>query len=301
MIRVQGLRKSFGSHEVLRGISLHVPRDGAFGLLGPNGAGKTTLLSCIFGLLEPDAGEIRLGAARDGRGGGPVMSLVPQTLAFYPTLTVKENLDLFFHLNAARKRSAYQRAVEATGLSGRMGQRAGQLSGGLKRRLNLAIGLLNDPDMLCLDEPTVGIDPQSRRLILDVLAQLVRDGLSLVYTSHYMEEVQYLCDHVAIMDQGELLVTGTMSDLLGEGGRPLSLQVDGLPDDFVLPEGVHAQPVDGKTRLLADDVDTATVAKLMLKLAEAGLEADRVSFGERDLEEVFLRLTGRRLRDEVLA
>lgn len=197
---------------VLNGLNLQVPRGSLFGLLGPNGAGKTTLVHTLLGLTAPESGQIvidsleipRQRAALAGRVG-----LAPQSLAFYPTLRVRENLD-FFDRVSGRSGSArsvrIESAVHATRLEEHLDKRADQLSGGLQRRLNLAIALLGEPPLLLLDEPTVGVDAQSRGFILEALRRLNENGSTIVYTTHYMDEVQRLCDRVAIMDGGRILV-----------------------------------------------------------------------------------------------
>ncbi len=212
----------------LHGVELAIPQGSVFGLLGPNGAGKTTLLSILLGLIAPSEGQVNyrgealashLAAVRAEIG------FVPQELAFYPMLTVQENLAFYVRcLKVAKpwREARIEQAVVATRLGDYLNRPASQLSGGLKRRLNLAIGLLNNPKVLFLDEPTVGIDPQSRNFILETIARLNRErGMSVVYTSHYMEEVEQLCDHIAIIDNGRILVQGELAGLLaahpGEG------------------------------------------------------------------------------------
>ena len=200
---------------VLDRVSLEIPDGGIFGLLGPNGAGKTTLISVLAGQLTGASGRIDM----SGR-----IGLVPQDHAFYPMLTCRENLR-FFGAVQGLGRAELDRRVEAVAAFGRvegvLARRAGQLSGGLKRRLNLAIGLLTEPEVLLLDEPTVGVDPQSRAFLLESIGSLARPGRTIVYTSHYMEEVQAICARVAILDAGRLLVAGTIGELLREGDANL--------------------------------------------------------------------------------
>jgi ABC-2 type transport system ATP-binding protein len=196
----------------LDGVSLEIPDGGVFGLLGPNGAGKTTLISLVSGLLRGAQGRIEV----QGEAG-----LVPQDHAFYPMLTCRENLAFFGAVQglAGAELESRVAAVAAFGrIEGVLARRAGQLSGGLKRRLNLAIGLLSEPEVLLLDEPTAGVDPQSRAFLLESIRALARPGRTIVYTSHYMEEVQAICDRVAILDAGRVLASGALSELL-QGGR----------------------------------------------------------------------------------
>lgn len=245
MIEVRELRFRYpgAARDALRGLSLHVREGSLFGLLGPNGSGKTTLISLLTGLRRPTAGEARIGGHALPAGIRAVQArsaLVPQEYAFYPRLTILENLHCFggvLGLHGAELKTRIQDAVAVAGLQDFLTTRGEHLSGGLKRRLNLAIGLLNHPRLLFLDEPTVGIDPQSRQFILQAIRQLNASGTTVVYTSHYMDEVQQLCDTIGILDEGELLVQGSLDELL------------------------KAPP------------------------------------GHRNLEELFLHLTGRRLRD----
>ena len=201
---------------------LSVERGSLFGLLGPNGAGKTTLLSILCGILPCPAGTVRIagvdiGVERDAA--SSAIALVPQEYAFYPTLTVRENLTFFARMQRIPAAEMGARADEVMTITslGRANadERADRLSGGLKRRLNMAIGLLNRPQLLLLDEPTVGIDPHSRHFILEAIRDINRAGTTVVYTSHYMEEVEFLCDDIAIIDQGRVLLRGVLSELLG--------------------------------------------------------------------------------------
>jgi ABC-2 type transport system ATP-binding protein len=204
-------------------LSLRVPPGTIYGLLGTNGAGKTTLLSILTGVRRKDSGEVRI----DGL--DPVSDLsairrrigyVPQDLAFYPALTVQENLEIFAVLAGSRAQEVRE-AIDAAQLADHAGKRAQALSGGLQRRLNLAIGLLGLPKLLLLDEPTAGVDPQSRHFLLETVRRLRARGLTIVYTSHLMEEVQRLCDRVAIIDHGKLVIEGTIAELLAQGDANL--------------------------------------------------------------------------------
>ena len=245
MIEIRDLRFRYpgAARDALTSLTLSV-RDGSlFGLLGPNGSGKTTLISLLTGLLEAGTGSLRIGGETlpEGLAAAQAMSaLVPQDYAFYPRLSVMENLRFFggaLCLGGSDLASRIGEAVAIAGLESFADTRAEHLSGGLKRRLNLAIGLLNRPRLLLLDEPTVGIDPQSRQFILAAIKRLNAEGATVLYTSHYMDEVQQLCDQIGVLDEGRLLAQGSLDELL------------------------RSHP------------------------------------GQRNLEEVFLHLTGRRLRD----
>jgi ABC-2 type transport system ATP-binding protein len=211
----------------LKGLSLNVDEGSLFGLLGPNGSGKTTLISILSGVLSASGSVVRI----DGHDLNAdldsiqrFISLVPQDYAFYPRLTIDENLSFFANVQGISATDCRQRKAEAlrvTGLEGNRYQRAERCSGGMKRRLNIAIGLLNRPRLLFLDEPTVGIDPQSRHFILEAVRSINKKGTTVIYTSHYMEEVEALCDEIGILDQGRLLVQGSLKTLLApkRGGR----------------------------------------------------------------------------------
>ena len=224
MIDVKGLVHSYAGQTApaLAGIDLHVQRGSLFGLLGPNGSGKTTLISILTGILRSSAGSVAIDGRqlpRDARAIQKICSLVPQENAFYPTLTVAENLQFFANAQDISGIEAAGRIAEAlqiTGLEGATGIRANRLSGGMKRRLSIAIGLLNHPQLLFLDEPTVGIDPQSRQFLLEAIKKINAGGTTVVYCSHYLEEVEFLCDEIAILDHGRVLRQGTLQALTQE-------------------------------------------------------------------------------------
>ena len=230
LIEISGVSKRYPGSEApaLDGVNLNIQQGSIFGLLGPNGAGKTTLLSILLGLTRKNSGQVHL-AGLDLERELPAIrrfsGLAPQELGFYPMLTAKENLRFYGAaggLSGSKLMERVNFAADTAQLREHMSKRADQLSGGLKRRLNLAISLLHSPRVLFLDEPTVGVDPQSRAFILDVIRQQ-RDqhGLTVIYTSHYMDEVQQICDRAAILDQGHVLVEGTLSGLLKDGDRNL--------------------------------------------------------------------------------
>ena len=222
MLTVENLsfRYPGGEETVLRDLSLEVPAGGIFGLLGPNGAGKTTLISILAGQLRAPAGRVAFGGEplEDLRRREPaVLGLVPQEFAFYPMLTCSENLRFFAAvqgLGGERLRERVAAVAAFARIENVQARRAGELSGGLRRRLNLAIGLLTEPRILLLDEPTVGVDPQSRAFLLESIRGLAAPGRTIIYTSHYMEEVEAICDHVAIIDGGRVLREGALDELL---------------------------------------------------------------------------------------
>ncbi|MEP6832162.1 MAG: ABC transporter ATP-binding protein [Gemmatimonas sp.] len=243
MIDVKGVVHRYAGQRApaLAGIDLHVRRGSLFGLLGPNGSGKTTLISILTGILRANSGEVRIDGRslpQDARSIQRMCSLVPQENAFYPTLTVGENLRFFAGAQEIPSAVIAQRLAESlliTGLENATGIRANRLSGGMKRRLSIAIGLLNHPQLLLLDEPTVGIDPQSRQFLLEAIKKINANGTTVVYCSHYLEEVEFLCDEIAILDHGRVLRQGTLAELTAESrglALPVPVRTAGLQELF---------------------------------------------------------------------
>ncbi len=227
LLKVEQLRYTYGSRVAVDGVSLGIERGELFGLLGANGAGKTTTISCISGLLTDWQGSLTL----DGKPFQPskstldrsALGIVPQELALYEGLTATENLQLFGKLSGLKGATLRERVDEMlhlAGLTERSGDRVEAFSGGMKRRLNLAIGVIHNPQLLLLDEPTVGVDPQSRNHLFESLIELKRKGMTMLYTTHYMEEAQRLCDRIAIMNEGKIIAIGTASELSTSIGNP---------------------------------------------------------------------------------
>ena len=285
----------------LDGISLDIPAGGVYGLLGPNGAGKTTLISILAGLQAAASGQITLNgrplaAARSAE--PRAIALVPQDYAFYPMLSVVENLQFFggiLDLASSERRARIDYAIAFARLEQVTGKRAEQLSGGLRRRLNLAIGLLGKPKLLLLDEPTVGVDPQSRSFLLESIAGLPAAGTTVLYTSHYMEEVEAICQRVAIIDQGQVLAEGGLDDLLrcDESVAELVLCTD-MPAELARRYQATAQePLAYRLEL----PNASALPRLLDELAAAGCPVHRLNVGRQNLEQLFMRLTRRSLRD----
>jgi len=285
----------------LQGISLHIPAGGIYGLLGPNGAGKTTLISLLAGLLTAADGKIALHGQplATARAANPrAIALVPQDYAFYPMLTVTENLRFFagiLGLSGAALKTQIDSAIAFARLEQVVAKRAGELSGGLRRRLNLAIGLLGQPQLLLLDEPTVGVDPQSRHFLLESIAALPAAGTTVIYTSHYMEEVEAICQQIAIIDQGKVLTEGRLADILASPEPVLDITLDReLPADIATR---HTASASGELKYALKLASTAELPRLLDELAVTGCGVRQLSFGQHDLEQVFMRLTNRSLRD----
>ncbi|MFO0966676.1 MAG: ABC transporter ATP-binding protein [Gemmataceae bacterium] len=306
LLDVRDVRKRFGRTLALAGAGFQVQSGEIFGLLGPNGAGKTTLLSIISGLLDADSGAVLLdGEAFHGsdRGLRRLIGLVPQELAIYQELSAVENLRFFGELyglaGAALERECDE-VLQAIGLAEQKSQRVSTFSGGMKRRLNLGVALIHGPRLLLLDEPTAGVDPQSRHHIFEEVRRLNREGVTIVYTTHYMEEVQALCRRVAIVDHGRVIACDELPNLLrllpgrvrfrlGVGEANSLADLSGWP-------GVRRHEADGEQVLESDDVK-ALVLRLADWVNRTGAELASLHVEEANLERVFLHLTGRELRD----
>jgi ABC-2 type transport system ATP-binding protein len=308
-ISVDNLSKSYGPIHAVRGISFEIPPGEFFGLLGPNGAGKTTTFSMLSGLIEPSGGKIGIGGTdllSQPMAAKRKMGIVPQSFAFYPTLNALENLTFFgriYGLSGAHLKARITRVLNLVALEERARQRVGTYSNGMKRRLNIAIGLLHEPEILILDEPTVGIDTQSRNAILESLGNLNKAGITVLYTTHYIEEAEQLCQRVAIMDQGEIIALDTPSNLVRSFAKAL-IQIElfeALEDRLVLPLGKIGpwNWADGKKRRLHLETETPEAAlRFLFEWREAGkIPLKTLNLLEPSLESVFIHLTGRDLRE----
>ena len=302
VLDLRGLAYAYpGGHQALFGVDLPVHRGERVALLGPNGAGKTTLISILAGLQRASSGSIALNGrllAEARAAESRAIALVPQDYAFYPMLTVAENLQFFggvLGLDAAALKARIDYAIAFARLEQVTGKRAELLSGGLRRRLNLAIGLLGKPELLLLDEPTVGVDPQSRSFLLDAIAGLPASGTTVLYTSHYMEEVEAICQRVAIVDQGKVLAEGALDDLLrcDESVAELALGVE-LPAELAARYQATAQ---GALSYRLELPNASALPRLLDELAAAGCPLHRLNVGRQNLEQLFMRLTRRSLRD----
>ena len=309
VLEAVGLEKSFGDIRAVAGVGFAITAGETYGLLGPNGAGKTTSISIISGLLEPDSGEVRvMGEPMGPRAVAPKvhLGLVPQDLAVYPDLTARENLKFFGRLYGMNKRELISRAdqvLEVIGLTDRADDRAKEFSGGMKRRLNIGIGLLHRPQLLILDEPTVGVDPQSRNAILEAVEVLAGEGMAVLYTTHYMEEAERLCDRVAIIDEGTIKAEGTRRELVQlvgqkdrvviSGSGPLAVVAGAIGN---VPGVAEAVAEDVRINLLVEDA-AARLPQLLTVAAATGMAIGGVQVEEPNLEAAFLHLTGKALRD----
>jgi ABC-2 type transport system ATP-binding protein len=304
---IDSVRKRYGTTPALDGVSFRVEPGEIFGLLGPNGAGKTTMLSILACLLAPDSGEVRLFEHRASPRDRSVrrrLGIVPQELALYGELTARENLMFFgglYGLAGETLRERTDAVLEAMGLADRADDRVDTYSGGMQRRLNLGAALVHRPDLVLLDEPTIGVDPQSRHHIFEEIKRLNSNGVTIVYTSHYMEEVQALCRRIGIIDHGRLIACDTLEALLQILQGQVRFQVSGAIDTLIdrlkaLPDAHIAERNDRHFVLDCRDV-TATLVRLVSLLKDLRIELLSVETIEPNLERVFLHLTGKTLRD----
>jgi ABC-2 type transport system ATP-binding protein len=308
VIRVEGLKRKFGDVRAVDGISFEVKTGELYGLLGPNGAGKTTTMTMMAGLLAPDEGRILFDGkdlAQDPIAIKARLGVVPQETAIYETLTARENLRFWgglYGLSGAGLDKAVDRVLEQTGLAARAKEQVKAFSGGMKRRLNLGIGLVHGPQVVLMDEPTVGIDPQARVNILDVVRHVVASGTTVVYTTHYLEEAEVLCDRIGIMDHGKILAEGTLDELKRLAGGRDVVTVTGSFDAEAARERAAAVPgaqvVTAEAGRLIVTVDGGRGAVAALSsILSSGIPAEGVAIHPPSLNTLFLNLTGRELRD----
>jgi ABC-2 type transport system ATP-binding protein len=291
------------------GVSLTITEGETFGLLGPNGAGKTTTISMVCGLMKPDDGSVVVAGepiTTTSTKGRAAIGLVPQDLAIYPDLTGEENLRFFGHLYGMTGEDLAKRVaavLELIALADRKDDHTKEYSGGMKRRLNIGIGLLHQPRLLVLDEPTVGVDPQSRNAILESVENLSIEGMAVLYTTHYMEEAERLCDRVAIIDEGRVQAEGTRRELVSMVGEKDRVAISGTGNLAEAAQALRqiegvtdASASDQRIEILANDA-SAILPALLESVARSGGSITGVEVEEPNLEAVFLHLTGKALRD----
>lgn len=308
-IEIKELYKSFGEVKAVQGVSFEVKKGEIFSLLGPNGAGKTTTLSMLSCLLHPDRGEASIlghSLRQDPMGVKSVLGVVPQEIALYEDLSARENLTFWakmYGLHGTALKQRVDEVLEVIGLTDRAKDFIKKYSGGMKRRVNIGVALLHKPQVIFMDEPTVGIDPQSRRNILDSVLALKHQGTTVLYTSHYMEEAQELSDHIAIMDHGKVIASGTNQELVkivGEMDRirvTINAESAKILEAWKTVQGVkQVSAEDGTLIILADD-SNRVLPRLFEAAATNGVRITSVDIQEPNLEAVFLHLTGRALRD----
>ncbi|RWZ54515.1 ABC transporter ATP-binding protein [Halobacillus fulvus] len=310
MLDVMELSKRYGDREVVKNVSFHIDQGEAFGLLGPNGAGKSTTISMICGLIASDHGDIQWAHQSIKR--SPVLikkkiGLVPQEIALYPMMSAKDNLLFWGEMYGLTRREASQRLKEVlayVGLEARAKDKVETFSGGMKRRINIGAALMHRPELLIMDEPTVGIDPQSRNHILDTVKKLNEEGMTIIYTSHYMEEVEMLCDRVAIMDHGEVIADGTHQDLRQRlvGGTMVHAVLEKVTHEGIaaIEQLPHVEEVvekgEGQYEIFVQHPHQ-TLSRIVTAAVQNGIMISSIDVKEPNLESLFLQLTGRSLRD----
>lgn len=312
MLSVENLTKGYNGKPVVKDLNLQIQKGEAFGLLGPNGAGKSTTISMISGLLPPDQGSIfvdGINMLKETKKAQQLIGVVPQEIALYPAMNARENLMFWgrmYGLKGKFLKDQVEKTLEIIGLTDRAKDKVGEYSGGMKRRVNIGASILHNPKLLIMDEPTVGIDPQSRNHILETVKQLNEDGMTIIYTSHYMEEVQLLCERIGIMDHGELIACGSIKELSDMIGNEKSIQLE-------LQEPIHHQEQVEEAlknrfsssriqveddRLVAFHKEPQKILSDVIQVAtEFDIKINSVEIVEPNLESVFLHLTGRSLRN----
>ena len=309
LLQIEHLKKYFKNIKAVDDISFNVEKGDILGLLGPNGAGKSTTISMIATLLVPDGGRIcfkERDIAAEPKAIQQSLGLVPQEIALYPSLSGLENLMFWgkaYGLRGGALKSRIDAVSDIIGITERLRDKVGKYSGGMKRRLNIGAALLHEPEFIIMDEPTVGIDPQSRNHILDTVRELAKTGVTIIYTSHYMEEVEMLCDKVCIMDHGKIIASGTKDEIiaslggnfriairLGHENAALADEIDKL--DCVINTAAHGRDIDVVAK--ADEKSTKAILGVV---AQSAAQLEAFDIEKADLETVFLNLTGRALRD----
>lgn len=312
IVEVKNLVKSFGDNKAVNDVSFTIGQGEIFSLLGPNGAGKSTTINMLSCLLPPSAGDAIIcghSVAKDAMAVKKVIGVVPQEIALYNNLSARENLVFWgrmYGLAGGALKTRVEEVLDLIGLKDRAKDRVGTFSGGMKRRVNIGVGLLHKPQIIYMDEPTVGIDPQSRRSILDSVKELNKAGMTVLYTTHYMEEAAELSHRVGIIDHGKLIALGTqheLTEMVGEH-ETLRLHIDGEQSGAALAEALQAIPgviksssIDHQVVLIVPQAEEA-LAPAITKANDMGVKIRSVDIQEPNLETVFLHLTGRALRDQ---
>ena len=309
MIEIRQLRKEYGALVAVEDISFEAGPGEIFGLLGPNGAGKSTTIACISGLLEPSGGQLSVmghDVLRDGPAAKRALGIVPQELALYEDLSARHNLRFWgaaYGLKGAALEGRVTEVLEAVGLADRAKEPVAGFSGGMKRRLNFGCGIVHSPRVLLLDEPTVGVDPQSRVRLLELVREQAQGGTCVLYTTHYMEEAETLCDRLAIVDHGQIKAQGTLEELRALIGERDLVRLSGRFDEGACRaalggiEDVELVKAQSDSLLIALEGASRRLPELFAALQEAGTEIAETHVRRPNLESVFIRLTGRELRE----
>ncbi len=311
VLQVNQVTKRFKDFEAVKDVSFSVNKGESFGLLGPNGAGKTTTIQMVSGLFPPSSGDIEIAGidmVRQPKMGQGYLGIVPQEIALYQTMSARENLAFWGRMYGLKGQNLQKRindVLEIIGLADRAKEKVETFSGGMKRRVNIGAAILHNPELLIMDEPTVGIDPQSRSHILETVKKLNQEGMTVIYTSHYMEEVEYLCEKIGIMDHGKFITSGTISELretIGDRSR-IVMNFSGAQEHGEMKKALS--PLVPEQDLAIKESELAifhnepqkVLSELIQTVTGAGYEITSVEIVEPNLESVFLHLTGRSLRD----
>jgi ABC-2 type transport system ATP-binding protein len=313
IVEAIGLRKSYGARLVLDDMTMTIRAGEIVGLLGPNGAGKTTTLSILATLLNPDAGELRIAGADPRREAASIrhkLGFVPQAIALFPSLSPLQNLELFARVHGIKKRTARtiaMRILDLAGLAERARDPVAILSGGMNRRLNLACAMVHSPELLLLDEPTTGVDPQSRERIFMTVSEAAAAGAAVIYSTHYMEEVERLCDRVLLIDHGRLIADGTVSELIALGGTQarmeIAFQTAPPPGWLNGLKGISALPIPsaaagpGPCEVVLTLAGLNQAGEILERVRSSGAQVFEFSVHRPNLSDAFIALTGHALRD----
>ncbi len=309
MIEVQDLRKEFGEITAVDRISFTAEAGAIFGLLGSNGSGKSTTIGCISGLLKPTSGQVKVlghNVVHDGKAARSSLGVVPQELALYEDLSATNNLSYWagaYGLSGDELKKRVQEVLDIVGLLDRAREPVKKFSGGMKRRLNFACGVVHEPKILLLDEPTAGVDPQSRVRLLDLVREQAAAGTCVLYTTHYMEEAQELCDRLAIIDHGKLIAMGTLDELRGMLGERDLVRLLGRFDPETIRQAledvkdVEVVSAEADSLILAAPNASRKLTAVFSALAETGAEVRETTLSQPSLESLFIKLTGRELRE----
>ncbi len=308
-IELHNLVKRYNGKLAVDNLSLEIEQGEAYALLGPNGAGKSTTIKILLGLLKADSGDVRVAGLDQRKHAVEVkgmIGLVPQEVALYSNFTARENVEFFGSLYGLRGKELHERAGEAlkfTGLSEHQKETPAKFSGGMKRRLNIACALVHRPRVMVMDEPTVGIDPQSRSHIMEAVQELNRQGATVIYTTHYMEEAEALCSRIGIIDHGKLIACGTKAELKNMVAAVEKLVVETAGINFTAVEGIKGLKHVQSVNLQGDRLEIALrntqecLPDILYLLVRQGIRMKSIQVAEPDLESLFLTLTGRTLRD----
>jgi ABC-2 type transport system ATP-binding protein len=309
LINIENLTKNFGDNIAVDNLTLSIEKGEILGLLGPNGAGKTTTINIITSILKPTKGNVEIFGKSLYNHGSEIkarMGIVPQCISLYENLTVEENIIFFaklYGLRGASLREGLNYALDFISLQDHKKTKCKNLSGGMQRRLNIGCAIAHKPEIIIMDEPTVGIDPQSRNHILNMAKELNKEGCTIIYTSHYMEEVQQLCNKIAIMDNGKLIAKGTKDDLISLISDNSTLEIEGYDiNESILEElldikGVKSYAFDENKVLITSSRDVSNLSYIINFFTSNNMEIRNMGYKTLDLEDVFLTLTGKKLRD----